>query len=377
MPTYRASCSDREPAVRPRLRRRTSSWLFAAVLLSAAAGCGKQGPPMPPEPRGPFPPLAVDARQVGRVTRIGFQLPTTRGPKPSQQLIRAELIRVTFPPGQEPSPDPDVFRRRGEDAGTLEGDPLTSDARLWMEDSDFAGLVDDGVGSSLRYGVRVRDRRGRSSPLVLANDVVLISSRPAPRLVSAEPTADGVRLTWEPPDVPGDLTYNLYRLDRPEAQPETPINAEPLTVTEYLDENAAVGQQYAYVVRVVLEPGRPYREGESSAALEVLTKDRFAPAPPRGLVTVQEGLAVRLFWDPNRERDLAGYRVYRKIEDGEWERIGPDVVGNALHLDDKVDVGQRLAYRVTAIDRADPPNESEPSEEKALVVLAEPAAPGI
>jgi hypothetical protein len=107
-----------------------------------------------------------------------------------------------------------------------------------------------------------------------------------------------------------------------------------------------------------------------------LTEDRFAPAPPRGLVTVQEGLAVRLFWDPNRERDLAGYRVFRKIEDGEWERIGPAVVSNALHLDADIDVGQRLAYRITAIDRADPPNESGPSEEKTLVVLAEPVAPG-
>jgi len=375
MPTYRASCSDREPAVHPTPRRQAGSLLFA-VVLSAAVGCGKQGPPMPPEPHGPHPPLAVDVRQVGRVTRVGFQVPATRGSKPSQQLIRAELIRVSFPPGQEPPADPDVFRRRGENVATLDEDRLTSGARLWLEDADFAGLVDDGVGSSLRYGVRVRDRRGRYSPLVLANDVVLISSLPAPRLISAEPTADGIRLIWEPSDVPGDLTYNLYRLDRPEARPDTPVNAEPLTVSEYLDENATVGQRYTYVVRVVLEPGRPYREGESSAPLEVLTEDRFAPAPPRGLVTVQEGLAVRLFWDPNRERDLAGYRVFRKIEDGEWERIGPAVVSNALHLDADIDVGQRLAYRITAIDRGDPPNESGPSEEKTLVVLAEPVAPG-
>jgi len=94
------------------------------------------------------------------------------------------------------------------------------------------------------------------------------------------------------------------------------------------------------------------------------------------LVTVQEGLAVRLFWDPNRERDLAGYRVYRRLEDDDWQLISPDTASNPLFLDNEIEIGQGLAYRVTAVDRADPPNESKPSEEKLLVVLAEPVAPG-
>ena len=128
-----------------------------------------------------------------------------------------------------------------------------------------------------------------------------------------------------------------------------------------------------YIVRVVLEEGSPLRESADSASYAVVAEDRFAPAPPQGLVVVQEGEAVRLFWNPNRERDLKGYRVYRRVDEGEWSQVGPEVVEQSLFLDRDVQVDRRLHYRVTSLDRADPPNESGPSESVELVVLAEPS----
>jgi hypothetical protein len=108
----------------------------------------------------------------------------------------------------------------------------------------------------------------------------------------------------------------------------------------------------------------------------LVAADLFAPAAPRGLVAVQEGVAVRLFWDPSSERDLRGYRVYRQPVEGEatadWTPVGPDPVEGALFLDDDVRVGQRWFYRVTAIDRATPPNESLPSEPIEIELLVEP-----
>ena len=85
--------------------------LVPALLLSTA--CGKRGSPFPPLPRGPLPPAEVAARQIGGRSVVGFRVPEARGPKPSQHPIRAELIRVTYPPGLEPQTDPDAFRRRG------------------------------------------------------------------------------------------------------------------------------------------------------------------------------------------------------------------------------------------------------------------------
>jgi hypothetical protein len=136
------------------------------------------------------------------------------------------------------------------------------------------------------------------------------------------------------------------------------------------------GESYVYTVRLSLADGMPWRESASSNAVELVAEDRFAPAAPAGLVVVQEGDAVRMFWNPNPERDLAGYRIYRRVNGGEWERVGPDPVEQPLYLDTGVRIDQLIEYRVTAIDRASPTNESPPSESVELIVLQEPAAPG-
>ena len=92
-------------------------------------------------------------------------------------------------------------------------------------------------------------------------------------------------------------------------------------------------------------------------------------------MAVQEGKAVRLFWNPNKEKDLAGYRVYRRDAAGEWRRIGPELGVEPLLLDPDVLPGTHVSYRVAAVDRAG--NESAPSEAVELDVAADTvAAPG-
>ena len=53
-------------------------------------------------------------------------------------------------------------------------------------------------------------------------------------------------------------------------------------------------------------------------------------------------------------------------------RIGGETVPQPSFLDPGVSPGPRVRYRVTAVDRATPPNESEPSTEVELRVVAEP-----
>jgi hypothetical protein len=354
-----------------RLLHRSVPLLLLALLAPA---CGKKGPPLPPNPRGPLPATEVAARQLGGDVLVTFRVPEPRGQQPARQPVRAELIRVAYAPGYEAQPDPSVFRRRGELVAILEGDPLPSGELRRLVDGAIDQLQDGGIGSTLRYAVRVRDRRGRSSPLVVARDLVPVAPLPAPTALQAEPTADGVRLVWTKPAVEGQLRYNVYRAAPGEEPAPDPLNPQPLSVTEFLDGNVTVAESYLYTVRVALAESAPYREGEPSLPLEIRAEDRFPPAAPERLVAVQEGAAVRLFWDPNRERDLAGYRVYRRIGDGGWTMVGPDPVERALYLDQEVAIGQQLSYRVTAVDRADPPNESKLSVVVELELQAEPGS---
>jgi hypothetical protein len=253
----------------------------------------------------------------------------------------------------------------------LAANPLESGARVTLDDPSWTRLAGGGIGWTLRYGVRVRDFKDRPSPLVVGRDVVPVAVPGPPRDLGAEPTADGIRATWAPPADEGSFRYNLYRAEDAEEFPERPLNGQPLGTPEYLDSKVEVGKTYRYGVRVVVGDPPPYTESATGNEVTLVAEDRFAPAAPEGLVAVQEGMAIRLFWDPGQERDLAGYRVYRRVGTASWERVGPGLVPEPLYLDPDVERGQRVVYRVTAIDRANPPNESPPSSEVVALVAAD------
>lgn len=354
--------------------RRPGAVLAVAVAALAAASCGKAGAPKAPEPRGPLPPKAVVARQIGGNVEVAFTVPQPRGEKPSQAPVVGEIVRVAFAPGLQPSPDPVLFRVRGEVVALVEGDPLEPGARRFVEDPELAALEGGGTGWTVRYAVRVRDRRGRPSPLVAAPDVRVEAAAARPVDLTAEPTAEGIRLSWV--DSVGEGRFNVYRALADGPFDEAPSHDRPLAATTHLDAAAVPGTVYRYRIRRVLAEGYPPRESASSDEVRVLAEDRFPPGAPTGLVAVQEGAAVRLFWNPGAERDLRGYRVYARTHGGEWRRIGPDPVLEPSLLDREVRAGERIEYRVTAVDRTQPPNESAPGEVVELGIVDDPLHPG-
>jgi hypothetical protein len=345
--------------------------LTLAVIGLAGSGCGKKSPPLPPELRGPHAPAAVSVRQIGEFPHVAFELPSPRGSKPAQEMIRVELIRVVYASEAPPPPSPDAFRRRGDRVHVEHGDPFAAGAVLAMRDMTVQELDRGGMGQTLRYAVRVLDRRGRSSAWVAAPDLVLLDAKAPPAGLTAEPTGAGVRLVWSGAT---DKGYNLYRSAAD--GPQVAVNEVPIRAEEYLDEDVRLGQVYTYRVRALLADGRPRRETADSESAVVTAVDRFPPQPPRGLVAVQEGAAVRLFWDPSPERDVAGYRIYRSIDGAAFVALGPDLLERPLYLDNNVGSGRRVRYRVTAIDSAVPSNESGHAETPPLTMIDEPA-PGV
>ena len=360
--------------VRPILTREMTLILTFAVFVLA---CGKVGPLKPPAPRGPLPASDVSARQVGDRVEIALTVPRALGSAPSQTVQRTEILRVAYPRGRTPPPEPDAIRVRGEVVASVETDDAKPGDRIVIADPSFPRLAEGGIGWTLRYGVRVRDRRGRPSPMVVAKDLTAVPPVAAPRALTGQASADGVRLAWEAPAGATAATYNVYRGPTDGVLSERPLNVQPLTSRDNLDATVEAGRTYRYVVRTVAAEGPPYRESDSSNAIVVDASDLFPPAPPVGLVAVQEGNAVRLLWSPGSEADLEGYRVYRATGDGDFTRIGGAIVRQPSFLDADVAPGTVARYRVTAIDRAVPPNESGPSSAVELRIAADPgAAPG-
>ena len=351
-----------------------------ALILTTAGlvlACGKVGPLQPPAPRGPLAASDVEARQVGDRVEVALTVPRARGREPSQAVQRTEILRVAYPRGRTAPLEPDAFRVRGDVVASVEADFAKPGDRLVVADPSLSRLADGGIGWTLRYGVRVLDRRGRPSSLVVAKDLTAVPPVAGPRALTGQATADGVRLAWEAPEGVTAATYNVYRGPADGKLSERPLNVQPLSSREDLDAAVEAGKTYRYEVRTVAASGLPYRESVSSNAVVVDAADRFSPAPPSGLVAVQEGSSVRLLWNPGPENDLEGYRVYRKIGDGVFASIGGAIVRQPSFLDPGVAPGTVASYRVTAIDRTVPPNESAPSPAVELRIAADPGtAPG-
>ena len=93
-------------------------------------------------------------------------------------------------------------------------------------------------------------------------------------------------------------------------------------------------------------------EGVVSAAACIKRVVSFPPAAPAGLVAVAAEGSISLIWEPNAEKDLAGYIVLRGVERA--ETLQPITPAPILEpsFKDNVQPGIAYAYAVRAVDRA-------------------------
>lgn len=90
--------------------------------------------------------------------------------------------------------------------------------------------------------------------------------------------------------------------------------------------------------------------------------DTYPPSSPTGVRTATGDGFIELFWNGNRESDLAGYRVYvGSSYNGRYELIG--TTHENYFLDEGARNGSTYYYAVTAFDRAG--NESDLSHDVA------------
>ncbi|GAA4983500.1 pectinesterase family protein [Kineococcus glutinatus] len=87
--------------------------------------------------------------------------------------------------------------------------------------------------------------------------------------------------------------------------------------------------------------------------------DTTPPAPVAGVKTSADTSRVKLDWSSNKEKDLAGYLVYRAgSADGEFVRLTTTARSSSDYNDTTAPAGVPSYYRVTAVDKSG--NESAP-----------------
>ena len=121
---------------------------------------------------------------------------------------------------------------------------------------------------------------------------------------------------------------------------------------------------YYYIVRSVDSPSVPWRESLDSSLASATPRDVTPPERPEGLTVVPGVGRVFLTWNENRERDLAGYYVYRSLKSGKgYERLIMDKpLNRTTYSDENVKPRTTYYYIITAVDQSG--NESAWSKEQ-------------
>lgn len=348
------------------------------ALGAALYACGKKGPPAPPVRILPAAPGAIAARQVGGDIVLTAPLrPTRSDGSPLEPGARVDVLRMPASPGLKPNlvSERYLVQQFLLEAGTIASlDPKTPEGgatgRVAFRDRgavpDVAAPAGTGGTIGFLYALRVVEPGGKSSPMraPILVEVALPPSSPGP--LEAVVGEGEVRLSWQP--APGPVGgYNVYRRAASDgAEPEAPINPSLLTVTEFVDRTFRYDVEYQYFVRSSLAGRATPCESPAGPAYTVKPHDHFAPAAPTGIAVAVEGGQIRVYWFPNAEPDLAGYRIYRRAEDeAEARPIGEVTAAESSFADTGASAGVRYHYAVSAIDGATPINESPRSEERS------------
>jgi hypothetical protein len=303
--------------------------LFLAVFVCLAiAGCGYIGEPLPPALNIPQRVQDLRVLQYGDRLVIDFTIP----PLTTEGLAVKEVGPAELTAG--PNATPFDLAKWQAAAETI---PLPADKAGAVREEIPAGKW---AGKDMVFGVRASNVKGRKSAWSNLVSVRVQAPLPVPAGLRAEATASGVKLTWSD----AAPSYRVLRKGPDEQKPSVLAETEK---PEYLDATAQFDRTYEYIVQAL----RDKAESEISAPVSITPKDVFPPAVPSGLNVVAGIGTVELAWDRDTEPDLRGYRVYRSVDGGEFQRI-VDLIDVPAYSDHDIKAGKRYRYAVTAVDQA-------------------------
>jgi hypothetical protein len=344
------------------MKRTLISVLALAFIIS---GCGKKGEILPPLVRVPQAPRIFSLVQQGGQAVLEWQNPEAyEDGSPLPGLAGLEIWGAEQGAGKIAAAA-GLSLREFEDKAALQ---------TVIPQSEFVKLRTGGgeqperlrfslplgpdayKGKVLSYALRAIDSRKKRSPF---SEIRGIGPKPLPRPpinLKAEVEADKVILCWDPPRenfdgsvLSGVAGYRVFRAEK--GFPFKRLTGEPAKEACFHDGQFVFGQTYVYVVRAAAAESEPYDESSDSLPLEVTPKDTFSPGPPAGLTTLAGEDFISLSWDPRPERDLAGYRVWRREEGGsEFNELTAHLLVEATYLDRTAEKNKRYEYAVSAED---------------------------
>ncbi len=352
-----------------------------AGLFLAAAACGKKGGILPPfvyAPQKPEnlkavqrgqhivldwmnPASYVDGRPLADLAGIEIWMCETAGslqagvPELAVEEFEAKARKLTVIGSAEMSPPSSIkeFPKKEGPAATITKAPPAKEQVFEYLLAEY-----DLKAARLIFAVRVKEaRKGRLSEF---SDFASVSPQPLPMPpgnVQARVFEDRIEVSWEAPPENFDHSrparlkgYNVYRIDSSDMLQR--LNPGLVQEEKFADANFLFGQTVRYFIRAAAAEVGPILESDDSATVEVTPLDIFPPAAPLGLTAVRGADFITLIWDPGPEKDLAGYKVWRR-EAGQspFAPLTAETILENTYTDSAVEKDKRYEYAITALDR--------------------------
>ncbi len=348
-----------------RYHTRAGLSLLLALVLAALAGCGYKDRPVPPQqvvPR-PITDLRYQLSEKGVTLSWSYPIETVTG-RDLTEISSFELYRAVVPVDSYCDTCPIPFGTPIE----LPGGVLPGEGRKTA--TYEATLLRPGN----LYFFKVRARNGWWAESADSNIVSFLWNIPprAPSGLKAVAGDHEVTLRWQPVTIHLDgspITGRVeYQVLRSLGGGSFAKVGKPVSGTTFTDTRVRNGRKYFYRVQAIEVYKQGRVGGGSTAPVAVTPVDRTPPAPPLGVRAVLTGRGVKVFWQPVEERDLKGYRVYRRLPgDRAPELIGEVDAPYTMFVDKNPPAdAARIFYSVSSIDNHTPANESASSPEVML-----------
>jgi hypothetical protein len=323
------------------------------------SACGKIGDPLPPIPRSRLTVDELSVEQQG--TRLVLSFPFTRTPRTRLQRVDVyRLIESTSAPQGMPI---EIFSEKAGLIQSIPADqiPLNSSKINFNDELD---LRNGQRNVRYRYAIRMVNTAGQAADFsVYAFIKPLFDLSTPPDGFKAKQLETQIEISWEKPGsnvnetTPANVAaYNIYRKS---GESVFKLNTEPLRAPLFVDRNFQFGGAYQYIVRSLSLPAGAASlseaiESADSKPFEYIPKDTFPPISPKPVTIASINSLVSLFWPLNAEADVVGYNVYRTEDESappdKWIKLNPELHKTASFRDERVQVGKRYYYQVTAVD---------------------------
>ena len=373
----------------------TGRLLLALGALAWLTGCAQLGPPMPPSLEVPKSPSDLRAARKGDNVTLTWTIPArTTDRQRVRYLGKTRVCRSVEPTKIDPAKLNPALKQCNapvaEVAPPLDFAVTNKSSSAKKLTASFIDTLPSAVEQAnpagfAIYAVEALNAAGRGAGVSNLARVPLVPVLPPFSDFAAQPTGQGVLISWECPPASSrraGVKY-LFRIYRHTESSTSATRIAEIDVTEcaagpgatknpnsFLDQTFEWEKTYFYRgtgVSVIEAAGKPpvQVEGDDTPEVKVWAHDVFPPAVPAGLQAVYSGPGqqafIDLIWAPVTDADLDGYNVFRHEEGSAAVKVNAEPVKIPAFRDSQVVSGKTYFYSVSAVDLHG--NESARSEE--------------